>query len=493
MSCGPSNYFHPAPALCAKPENLCPTLRVFANTFSFSFGAVAGNRYDAGMVHIISTSLSEGARQVVQRLQDAGFTALWAGGCVRDLIMGREPKDFDIATSAVPDQVERLFPGALTVGKSFGVVRARIQAHEYEVATFRKDQAYRDGRHPEGVVFSDEQTDALRRDFTVNALFLDPLAGAVRDYVGGQADLAARLIRAVGRPDDRFAEDHLRMLRAARFASTLDFKLDPATADAIRRHAPQIAKVSAERIQQELARILLEAPQAGTALELLQEVGLLPVILPEVSALRGQEQPPQFHPEGDVWTHTVMMLNAMRHPDLRLAYAVLLHDVGKPGTAKFVENRIRFDCHAAVGAELAEEILKRLRLPNDDIKAIAFCIGNHMRFMDVRRMRKATLCRLVGAATFATELELHRLDCGASHGDLANHAFLVEFQAACRAVPVLPRPWVTGHDIMSQGIASGPEIGRWKQRVYDAQLEGLVKDREAALAWLQHELAAAGR
>ncbi|MBU0714612.1 MAG: CCA tRNA nucleotidyltransferase [Verrucomicrobia bacterium] len=462
------------------------------------------------MISIPTNPLSDGARSVVRRLTKEGFTALWAGGCVRDLIMGRAPKDFDIATSAVPDQVERLFPRAVTVGKSFGVVRVRVQTHEYEVATFRKDQAYRDGRHPEGVVFTDEQTDALRRDFTVNALFLDPLTGTVRDYVGGQADLAARLIRAVGRADDRFAEDHLRMLRAVRFAVTLDFKLDPATADAIRRHAPQIEKVSAERIQQELTRILLEAPQPGAAIELLQTVGLLPVILPEVSALRGQEQPPQFHPEGDVWTHTIMMLNAMHprpssladpsslgqaggQPDLRLAYAVLLHDVGKPGTAKFVENRIRFDCHAGVGAALAEEILKRLRLPNDDIKAIAFCIGNHMRFMDVQRMRKATLCRLVGAPTFATELELHRLDCAASHGDLTNHTFLTAFLAARRAEPVLPKPWVTGHDILPLGVTAGREIGRWKQRVYDAQLEGLVENREAALAWLRRELAAAGR
>ena len=462
------------------------------------------------MISIPTNPLSDGARAVVRRLTKEGFTALWAGGCVRDLLMGREPKDFDIATAAVPDQVERLFPGAVTVGKSFGVVRVRIHSLEYEVATFRKDQAYRDGRHPEGVVFTDEQTDALRRDFTVNAMFLDPLTGTVRDYVGGQADLAARLIRAVGHPDDRFAEDHLRMMRAVRFAATLDFKLDPATANAIRRHAQQIEKISAERLQQELTRILLEAPQPGMAIELLQAVGLLPVILPEVSALRGQEQPPQFHPEGDVWTHTIMMLNALRpwpssladpsrlgqadrQPDLRLAYAVLLHDVGKPDTAKFVENRIRFDGHADVGATLAEGILKRLRLPNDDIKAIAFCIGNHMRFMDVQRMRPATLRRLVGAPTFATELELHRLDCAASHGNMTNHAFLVTFQAAQHDEPVLPKPWVTGHDILPLGIPAGREIGRWKQRVYDAQLEGLVKNREAALAWLRRELAAAGR
>lgn len=445
------------------------------------------------MISIPSNSLADGACAVVRHLTKAGFIALWAGGCVRDLIMGRDPKDFDIATSALPDQVERLFPGSMTVGKSFGVVRVRAQANEYEVATFRKDQAYRDGRHPEGVVFTDAQTDALRRDFTVNALFLDPIANTVCDYVGGQADLAARLIRAVGRPDDRFAEDHLRMMRAVRFTATLDFELDPATAAAIGRHARQIEKVSAERIQQELTRTLLEAARPGAAIELFQTVGLLPAILPEISALRGQEQPPQFHPEGDVWTHTIMMLNAMRNPDLRLAYSVLLHDVGKPGTAKFVDNRIRFDCHAGVGATLAEEILKRLRLPNDDIKAVAFCIANHMRFMDVRRMRKATLHRLVGAPTFATELELHRLDCAASHGDMKNYDFLVEFQAARRAEPILPKPWVTGHDILALGLVAGPDIGRWKQRVYDAQLEGLVENREAALAWLKRELPAATR
>lgn len=444
------------------------------------------------MVSIPSNPLSDGASTVVRRLRQEGFTAFWAGGCVRDLLMNRTPKDFDVATSAIPEQVERLFPGAVTVGKSFGVVRVKVHGYEYEVATFRQDQAYRDGRHPEAVVFTDEQTDALRRDFTVNALFFDPLTGTIHDYVGGQADLAARLIRAVGKADDRFAEDHLRMIRAVRFAATLDFELEAATEEAIRRQAAKIATVSAERIQQELTRILLEAPRPGEAIESLQAVGLLPVILPEVTALQGQEQPAEFHPEGDVWTHTILMLNAMHNPDLRLAYAVLLHDVGKPGTARQVEQRIRFDCHAGVGAALAEEILKRLRLPNDDIKAIAFCIGNHMRFMDVRRMRKATLHRLVGAPTFATELELHRLDCAASHGDLSNHTFLVEFQAAMASEPILPKPWITGHDIINLGIAAGPEVGRWKKKVYDAQLEGLVENRDAALSWLQSELSAAG-
>ena len=246
------------------------------------------------MVHDISTSLSKGARNITERLQAAGFTALWAGGCVRDMIMGRSPKDYDIATNATPTQVMTIFPRAIAVGKSFGVVRVIVQDNEYEVATFRKDHAYKDGRHPDAVSFTDEKTDALRRDFTVNALFFDPLKDKIHDYAGGQADISAGLIRAVGNPDDRFAEDHLRMLRAVRFAATLDFKLDPLTFEAIRNNAEQIKKISVERIQQELTRILLESKRAGDAGELLLQSGLLQIILPEVTAMQGQAQPPQF-------------------------------------------------------------------------------------------------------------------------------------------------------------------------------------------------------
>ncbi len=445
------------------------------------------------MLHLESTPLSEGAGQITRRLQDAGYAALWAGGCVRDLIMGRAPKDFDIATSATPDQVLALFPRAVAVGKAFGVVRVARGGHEYEVATFRKDHAYRDGRRPEGVSFSDEQTDALRRDFTINALFFDPAAGEIRDYVNGRADIAARTVRAVGRAEDRFAEDHLRMLRAVRFAATLDFSLDPATFEAIRAHAAAIGKISAERIQQELTRTLLEASRPGDALGLMLETGLLAVILPEVAALRGQAQPPQFHPEGDVFTHTRMMLNAMKSgpaPGLRLAYAVLLHDIGKPPTASLDAGRIRFNQHASAGAAMAEAILKRLRLPTDDLKAVTHSIANHMRFMDVRKMRPGTLQRLVGAPTFPLELELHRLDCAASHGDLQNYEFLREFERTFRARPVLPKPWITGHDLLALGVPAGRELGRWKKLAYDAQLERAVADRAAALAWLKKLIAA---
>lgn len=443
------------------------------------------------MVHLVPSPLSEAARQVVRRLQAAGFAALWAGGCVRDMIMGRPPKDYDIATGATPDQVLELFPRAVAVGKAFGVVRVALGDHEFEVATFRKDHAYRDGRRPEAVSFTDEKTDALRRDFTINALFFDPVAGTVHDYAGGQADIAARLIRAVGRAEDRFAEDHLRMLRAIRFAATLDFTVDPATFEAIRQHAPAIGKISGERIQQELTRTLLESARPGDAVGMMLSAGLLAVILPEVAALRGQAQPPQFHPEGDVFTHTLLMLNAMlagpagSQPSLRLAYAVLFHDIGKPPTAQLTDGRIRFNQHAQHGAAMAEAILKRLRLPSDDIKAIVFSIANHMRFMDVRKMRRATLHRLVGAATFPLELELHRLDCAASHGDMQNFDFLREFEREYRARPVLPKPWVTGDDLLALGVPNGREVGRWKKLAYDAQLENAVASREAALAWVK--------
>ncbi len=440
------------------------------------------------MLNKNSIPLETGARQAVQRLREAGFSALWAGGCVRDLIMERPPKDYDIATNALPEQVVCLFPGSMTVGKAFGVVRARVSGHEYEIATFRKDLAYRDGRHPDGVEFADEPTDARRRDFTVNALFLDPLTGVVHDHIGGQADIAKKMIRAVGNPRARFAEDYLRMMRAARFAATLQFEIDPETFAAIAANAGHILTISIERVQQELTRTLLEAPHPGAAIELLSALGLLKFILPEVEMLRGQEQPPQFHPEGDVWTHTIMMLNSMRRADLHLAYAALLHDIGKPGTARLKDGRLRFDCHAGVGAQMAGSILKRLRLPNDDIKAVCDCVANHMRFMDVQRMRPATLRRLVGAPTFATELELHRIDCAASHGDMGNYDFLVKFQEELRNQPVLPKPWINGHDLMKLGITDGPEIGRWKQLVYEAQLEGVLTDRDAALAWLRAQM-----
>ena len=445
------------------------------------------------MMKIVSNEITKGALLVTQQLQDAGFIAYWAGGCVRDMLMARVPKDYDVATNAAPAQVMRLFPRTKAVGKSFGVVRVPANGHEYEVATFRKDHVYKDGRHPESVTFSDPRTDAMRRDFSINALFFDPLSGIIHDFVKGQDDIAKREIRTVGDPDRRLQEDHLRMLRAIRFVSTLNFVLDQKTAEAIQRSAPQIGRVSAERIQQELTRILLESQRSGDAVVHLQKVGLLREIFPEVEAMKGQKQPIKFHPEGDVFTHTVLMLNDMKNAGLQLAYAVLLHDIGKPRTAKLVNERIRFDNHAKLGAAMAEQICKRIRLSSEDTRAVSFCIGNHMRFMEVRNMKRSTLFRLVGASTFPIELELHALDCRASHGDLGNYEFLLEFQRECLSKPVLPKPWITGHDVLALGVPKGPQIGKWKQLAYDAQLEGRFENRDDTLAWLTKHILSADK
>lgn len=438
---------------------------------------------------IPATTPFAGAIEVVRRLRDSGFIAYLAGGCVRDLIMGRSPKDIDVATNAVPDKVVELFPDSVAVGKSFGVVRVPIAENWYEVATFRKDSLYLDGRHPASVIFSDPPTDAQRRDFTINALFCDPLEKTIIDYVDGTSDITRKRIRAVGPPHDRFREDHLRLLRAVRFAATLDFSLDPATAEAIRANAASVATVSAERIREELTRLLLEAQHAGDALVMLSDLGLLAVVLPEVAAMHGTEQPPEFHPEGDVFRHTVIMLNEMRTDDPRLAWAVLLHDVGKPPTAQLKEGRWRFERHANVGADATRAILNRLRFSSDDIEAITFMVGNHMRFISVETMRRSTLRRLVGSPTFATELELHRLDCSASHGDLSNHHFLLEFRRRMDSEPMLPPPWISGRDIMALGIKEGPAVGMWRQKAYDAQLEGTFPDRDSLLIWIRNEIA----
>lgn len=455
------------------------------------------------------SSLFAGAKSIVLRLREKGFEARFAGGCARDMIMGREPKDIDIVTNAAPEQVLEIFPRAIAVGKAFGVVRVGVKKSPpvpvcppmperrpgdsvgdvyYEVATYRQDGVYHDGRHPQSVVFADEKTDAHRRDFTINAIFYDPVEAKFRDHIGGMEDIEKKIIQTVGKPDERFLEDHLRMLRAVRFAATLNFNIEPETTAAIKRYSALIGKVSAERIQQELNKILLEAQKAGDAFAMLSALGLLKEILPEVEAMRGQEQPPQFHPEGDVWTHTMLMLNAMQKPSLWLAYSVLLHDVGKPATAVQAEDRIRFNRHASFGAVMASKILGRLRLPSADIKAVSYIIGNHMRFMDVRRMRKSTLRRLITAETFFDELELHRLDCEASHGDMENYDFLVKLKAEYESEPVLPPPLITGNDIIALGVLRGPLVGKFKKAAYDAQLDGKFDGRESALEWLKMQL-----
>lgn len=440
-----------------------------------------------------SAQLEAGAREIVRRLAGRGHRALWAGGFVRDRLIGRPAKDIDIATSARPEEVTALFETTLEIGKAFGVIAVRQGEHFYDVATFRREEGETDGRHPDRVQFTDEREDARRRDFTVNALFYDPLRDEVLDFVGGRADLERRLIRAVGDPAARFREDRLRMLRAVRFAATLDFALEPATANAIREQVGRITVVSRERIYSELDRLLTEARKPGDGLRLLRDTGLLAVLLPEIQATIGVEQPPQFHPEGDVFTHTALMLDALpAAPDPVLAWAVLLHDCGKPPTAEWSagtngETRWRFNEHDQVGARLAVERLRDLKAPSRIQDGVEHLVRNHMRFSHADRMREATLRRLVGHPLFPLELELHRLDCECSHRDLKQVRYLRDVLDRLRAEPVLPPPKVRGGDLLALGLAPGPGLGRGLRAVYDRQLENPAASREELLDWFRAE------
>lgn len=431
------------------------------------------------------------ASYVLDTLRQAGFTAYLAGGCVRDLLLGLPPKDYDIATDATPDAVAALFTESDTVGRAFGVVLVRHGGHQFEVATFRSDRDYRDGRHPGSVVFSSPREDAERRDFTINAMFLDPAERRIYDYTGGRNDLERRVVRCVGTPEARFAEDHLRMLRAIRFAGVLSFDLDKATAEAIGRLAANVSRISPERVREELCRMLREAPRPGDALRLADDVGLLAHVLPEVAAMKGQAQPPEYHPEGDVFTHTVLMLNLLPpRPGCTLAFAVLLHDVGKPATAEEVNGRLRFHSHAEKGAEIACDIMKRLRFASREVDDVVTCIRNHMQFADAMNMKRATLRRLIGRPTFRDELELHRIDCLGSHGKLGNYDFLLEAEAQFARESPLPPRWVTGRDMIALGVKPGPTMGILLREAYDAQIGGQFDSRESVLEWLKERIAA---
>ncbi len=428
------------------------------------------------------------ALKILTQIRKAGFTAFFAGGSVRDKQLGRPAKDYDIATSALPEQIEALFPKTVAVGKAFGVIVVVQDGTETEVATFREDTGYQDGRRPDSVHFCGAEEDAKRRDFTVNGMFYDPVEDKTIDYVGGREDLEKKIIRAIGDPEKRFAEDHLRMLRAVRFAHTLGFAIEPATRAAIQKHAPDLAKISAERIENEFSRTLTESLRPGDALKELVELGLMEFIIPEILPMIGQEQPPEFHPEGDVFIHTCLMLNLMKNPSRELAYTVLLHDVGKPSTAFMGEDRLRFHGHERKSAEMADEILRRLKLPTKEIKQILIAIDGHMRFKDVQKMNKSTLRKLMGAETFDLELELHRVDCSGSHGLLDNYRFLLEKAEEMKNEPILPERWITGKDLRELGVAPGPQMGQLIQLAYDAQLEGRFPDRTALLAWLNTQI-----
>jgi len=428
------------------------------------------------------------ALRVARVLRDAGFTALYAGGCVRDKLLGRPVKDVDIATSARPEEVEALFPGrTVAVGKAFGVILVLEGGHTFDVATFRADGLYLDGRRPDGITFSSPEQDAQRRDLTVNGLFYDPFADTVIDYVDGRADLDRRLIRTIGDPLARFGEDRLRLMRAIRFAAVLDFAIDPATHAAIAALAPRLAEVSAERIGIEFVRTLCESVKPSRALDDLLRTGLLAVFLPELVRLKNCAQPPEFHPEGDVWTHTGLMLDTLPAPrDPILALAVLLHDIGKP-PARLVDEtgRIRFPNHAPMGARLAADILARLKQPAAVCDAVADIVGRHMHFVEIRNLRPAKLRRLLGRPLLPTELELHHLDCLFSNGDLDSWQFARDELARYQAEPILPEPFIKGRDLLAAGFAPGPALGQKLQELYDAQLEGRFASREEALATLQ--------
>lgn len=431
--------------------------------------------------------LRKAACKVVQRLQAAGHQALFAGGCVRDMLRDVPAHDYDVATSARPEQVQALFPRTVAVGVQFGVISVLQNGFDIQVATFRSDGAYIDGRHPESVHFSDAKEDALRRDFTINGLFYDPVQERLLDFVDGQSDLQKGLLRAIGDPEARIAEDRLRMLRAVRFATVLDFKIEPLTWSAVQKHAPAINAVSAERIRDELLKTLL-SPNRVRGLDLLDESGLLREILPELESLKGCEQPPQFHPEGDVWVHTRLMLSLLPPVvSTPLLLSVLFHDIAKPATYSFdpAEGRIRFSGHDKLGAEMTEAILTRLRFPRRDIDAAVEAVANHMAFKDVQKMRVSRLKRFLARPTIADELALHKVDCASSNGDLSNYTFLTAKLEEFSQAPLIPPPLITGGDLLALGFSPGPSFKVLLEEVQSRQLEGTLNTREAALEWVQ--------
>ncbi len=420
------------------------------------------------------------ATDVLVRLREAGFQAYFVGGCVRDLVMGREPKDYDIATDALPGQVQELFPESVMVGAQFGVAMVPRGGNLVEVATFRSDGNYEDGRRPREVLYAQTaEEDVRRRDFTINGLLFDPSENEVIDYVDGRRDIRERRIRTIGEASARFQEDHLRMLRAVRFAARFGFSLDGAALAAIRESAGLIARVSRERVRDEISKILTEgSPRRG--FELLDQTTLLEVTLPEIKKLQGVEQPPQFHPEGDVWTHTLMMLDGLNAPTITLGLGVLLHDVGKPSTFT-VRERIRFDNHVEVGSKMAAEICERLRMPAQQTDRVVALVRNHLRFKDLPQMRRSTQMRFLRMDGFEEHLELHRLDCLASHGDLTNYKLAKRLLEETPVQEIKPPALLRGDDLIAEGYVPGPRFKEILQAVEDAQLEGMCHSREEVL------------
>lgn len=425
------------------------------------------------------------ATRIVERLRGAGYEALWAGGCVRDMLLGRPAHDIDVATSARPEEVSRLFPRTVAVGAQFGVIVVLDGGREYQVATFRSDGAYADGRHPVKVSFTNAEGDARRRDFTINGLFYDPIEKRVWDFVGGEADLRAGVLRSIGNAGERFAEDKLRLLRCVRFAASLGFQIEKSTWAAVCERASDIHAVSAERVRDELVKIFLH-PGRVRGFDLLDECGLLAEVLPEVAALKGCEQPPEFHPEGDVFVHTRLMLSLLpQEVSLPLVFSVLLHDTGKPRTfQRDPTGRIRFNGHEGVSAGMTGDVCKRLRFSNAETGATIECVKNHMAFKDVRNMRVATLKRFLARPTMEEEMELHRVDCLGSHGLLDNYEFLRAKQEEFSREPLIPPALVSGADLIAMGMKPGPAFKKILDAIQVRQLEGSLQTREEALDWI---------
>lgn len=436
----------------------------------------------------MKSPMEQTAREIVGKLRAAGHVAYYAGGCVRDLLSGKPPKDFDVGTDARPEVVQKLFPRTYAVGAHFGVIVVLENGFQFEVATFRSDGAYLDGRRPLEVHFATAEKDAARRDFTINGMFFDPEKEEVIDFVGGREDLERKLIRAIGDPAQRFAEDRLRMLRAVRFTTVLGFEIDAGTWDAVIASADSITQISAERIREELVKILL-SPNRARGWDLLDASGLMRVILPELEAMKGCEQPPQFHPEGDVFKHTRIMLEMLpAEASLSLVLSVLFHDIGKPPTANVdEEGRIRFNGHDRIGAEMTEAIMERLRFRRAEIEATVEAVRQHMVFKDVPNMRVARLKRFMARPTFEDELELHRVDCASSHAMLDNYEFLLKKKEEFANEPIIPPPLVRGDDLIAMGLKPGPKFGEILEAVETRQLEGALKDREEALTWVKGE------
>lgn len=431
-------------------------------------------------------SSREKATAIVKRLREQGYESYLAGGCVRDMLLHKSPQDYDITTSAKPEAIADLFPQTIPLGAQFGVMLVVVDGEPFEVATFRYDGPYLDGRHPSEVRYGTLKEDILRRDFTINGMVYDPLEERVLDLVEGKKDLERRSIRAIGEARERFAEDRLRMVRAVRFAAALEFSIEERTFASIRDLAPTVGQISWERIGEEITRILSEGG-ARKGFQLLDETGLLAQILPEIVAMKGVEQSPDYHPEGDVFTHTMLLLGHLQGPAETLAYGCLLHDVGKPVCIQREGKRLTFYGHTEKGAEMAEEILKRLKRSRATRERVCYLVRNHLRHTQAPNMRLSTLKRFLGEEGIDELLELTRIDALSSNGDLQYYHFCRQQLEEFKEEEIHPAPLLRGRDLVALGFSPGPAFSAILKQVEEAQLGGELSSREEALAWVaQH-------